>query len=144
MSKRRSIKLAGNNRAKVTKVDKERKEDDDEKEIDRNLCFIFQNQRSEKLQSSLDAQSVSASQSCNGLADRIKKFHHMNVLPVPLKMNNLRWKLKLGDSLIRHAAKSHKSCKLKFRNEKLNKAMKTFKNQEKSGKPSTSQGRGNY
>ena len=52
MSKRRSIKLAGNIGAKVSK---EGKEDDDEKEIDRNLCFICQTQGSEKLQSSSDA-----------------------------------------------------------------------------------------
>ena len=42
MSKRRSIKLAVNNGAKVAEVDKEGKEDDDEKEIDWNLCFICQ------------------------------------------------------------------------------------------------------
>ena len=51
MSKRRSIKLAGNNGAKVAKADKEGKEDGNEKYIDWNLCFIFQTQGSE-LQSS--------------------------------------------------------------------------------------------
>ena len=71
MSKRRSIKLAGNNGAKVAK---EGKEDDDEKEIDRNLYFICQTQGSKKLQSSSDARSISESQAYNALADRIKKF----------------------------------------------------------------------
>ena len=116
MSKRRSIKLAGNNGAKVAK---EGKEDDDEKEIDRNLYFICQTQGSEKLQSSSDARLISASQAYNDLADRIKKFHHMNLLPVPLRMNKLRGKLEPGDSLIRHAAKFHRSYKLELRNEKL-------------------------
>ena len=51
MSKRRSIKLAGNNGAEVAKADKEGKEDDNEKDIDWNLCFICQTQGSE-LQSS--------------------------------------------------------------------------------------------
>ena len=34
MSKRRSIKLVGNNEGKVAKIDKKGKEDDNEKEID--------------------------------------------------------------------------------------------------------------
>ena len=42
MSKRRSIKFAGNNGAKVAKVDKEGKEDDNEKETGWNLCLICQ------------------------------------------------------------------------------------------------------
>ena len=48
MSARRSIKLAENNGAKVAKIDKKGKEDDDEKEIDWNLCFICKTQGSEK------------------------------------------------------------------------------------------------
>ena len=52
----------------------------------------------------------------------------MNWLPVPIK-----GKLALGDSLTGHAAKFHKSCKLNFGNEKLDKAMKKFEKQEKSG-----------
>ena len=67
----------------------------------------------------------------------------MNLLPVPLKMIKLRGKLELGDSLIRHAAKFYKSCKLKFEKEKLNKTMKNFEKQETSEDPSTSQARGN-
>ena len=47
MSATRSIKLAENNGAKVAKTDKEGKEDD-EKEIDWNLCFICKTQGSEK------------------------------------------------------------------------------------------------
>ena len=45
MSARRSIKLAENNGAKVAKIDKKGKEDDDEKEID---WFICKTQGSEK------------------------------------------------------------------------------------------------
>ena len=93
MSKRRSIKLAVNNGAKVAEVDKEGKEDDDEKEIDWNLCFICQTQESEKLQSSSDAWWISGSQAYNDLTDCIKKFHHMNLLRVPLKINKLKGKL---------------------------------------------------
>ena len=62
----------------------------------------------------------------------------MNLLPVPLEMNKLRSKLELGDSLTRHATKFYKSCKLKFGNEKLDKAMKKFNKYEKSGETSTS------
>ena len=40
MSKRRSIKLAVNNGAKVAEVDKEGKEDDDEKEIGIYALFV--------------------------------------------------------------------------------------------------------
>ena len=138
MSKRRSIKFAGNNGAKVAKVDKEGKEDDNEKETGWNLCLICQTHEWEKLQSSSDAQSISASQAYNNPADRIKKFHHMNLLPVPLKMNKLRGKLHLGDSLTRHAANFHKSCKLKFGDKKLDKALKQFEKQEKSREPSIS------
>ena len=66
----------------------------------------------------------------------------MNLLPVPLKMNKLRGKLQLGDSLTCHVAKFHKSCKLKFGNEKLDKAVKKFEKQEKFGESSTSQAGG--
>ena len=131
MSKRKSIKVAGNNGAKVAKLDKEGKEDDDEKEIDRNICFICQTQGSEKLQSSSNARSISASKASNDLADRIQKFYDMNLLPVPLKMNKLRRKLELGDSLTLRAVKFHKSCKLKFGNKKLDKAMKKFEKNKK-------------
>ena len=145
MSKRKSIKVAGNNGAKVAKLDKEGKEDDDEKEVDRNICFICQTQGSEKLQSSSNARSISASKASNDLADRVQKFYDMNLLPVPLKMNKLRRKLELGDSLTLRAVKFHKSCKLKFGNKKLDKAMKKFeKKTRKSGESSTSQARGNY
>ena len=143
MSKRRSIKLVGNNGAKVAKADKEGEEDDEE-EIDWELCFICQTEESEKLQSSSDARSTSGIQAYNDLADRIIKFHSMNLLPVQLKMNKLRGTLELGDSLIRHAAKFHKSCKLKFGKEKLEKAMKKFEKKEKSAEPSTSQAKGNH
>ena len=104
MSKRRSIKLVGNNGAKVAKSDKEGEEDDEE-EIDGELCFICQTEESEKLQSSSAARSTSGIQAYNDLADRIIKFHRMNLLPVQLKMNKLRGRLELGDSLIRYAAK---------------------------------------
>ena len=115
MSKRRSIKFAGNNEAKVAKVEKRGKEDDDE-----TALFVK-------------------------LKDQ-RNFNRHRILDqsVPLKMNELRGKLDLGDSLTRHAAKFHKSCKLKFGNEKLDKAMNKFEKQEKSGEPSTSQARGNY
>ena len=84
------------------------------------------------------------SQAFNDL-DRIKRFNHMNLLPVPLKMNKLKGKLKLGDSLPpHHAAKFQKLSKLKFGNEKLHKAMKKFEKQEKIREPSTSQARSNY
>ena len=44
----------------------------------------------------------------------------MNLLPVQLKMNKLKGKLKLGDSLPpHHAAKFQKLSKLKFGNEKV-------------------------
>lgn len=137
MSKRRSIKVVGDNGAKVAKADKEGEEDDeedDEEEIDWELCFICQTEESEKLQSSSDARSTSGNQAYNDLAHRIIKFHSMNLLPVQLKMNKLRGTLKLGDSLIRHAAKFHKSCKLKFGMEKLEKAKKKFKKQKESEK----------
>ena len=84
------------------------------------------------------------SQPHKDLPDQIKNFHHMNILSVPLKMNTLRGNLELDDSLARHVAKFHNSCKLKFGNEKLDKCMKKFEKQEKSGKPSTSQTRGDY
>ena len=69
----------------------------------------------------------------------------MNLLPAPSKMNKLKGKLGLGDSLPpHHAAKSQKLCKLKFGNEKLHKAIKRFEKQEKIREPSTSQARSNY
>ena len=67
----------------------------------------------------------------------------MNLLSLPLEMNKLRGKIKLSGSLTCHAAKFPKSCKLKFKNEKLDKAMQKFEKPEKSREPSTSQARGN-
>ena len=43
--KRRSIKLAGNNRVKVAKVDKVGKENENGKEIDWDLCIYLPNSR---------------------------------------------------------------------------------------------------
>ena len=110
-----------------------------EKKLTGIYAFICQTQGLEKLQLSLDAISISVSQ-----VDQIKNLHHMNLLSVPLKINTLRGNLELSHSLIRLVAKFHKSYKLKFGNEKLDKAMKKFEKQEKSGKLSTSQGRCDY
>ena len=110
-----------------------------EKKLTGIYAFICQTQGLDKLQPSLDAKSIFVSQ-----VDQIKNLRHMNLLSIPLKMNTLRGNLELGHSLIRLAAKFHKSYKLKFGNEKLDKAMKKFEKQEKPGKLSTSQGRCDY
>ena len=59
-----------------------------------SLLYLSNTQGSGKLQSSSDAQSINASQANNDLADRIKKFNDINLVPVPLKMNYLKGKVK--------------------------------------------------
>ena len=63
------------------------------------------------------------------LADRIMKFDNIEMSPVFIDVNKLRGTETLGESLYNNSAKYHKSCKLKFGNEKLQRAIK--KNSQK-------------
>ena len=47
----------------------------------------------------------------------------------------------LGTSLLTHKAKFHKTCKLRFGNEKLEKAIKRHEKQEKYEEQSSSKGK---
>ena len=48
----------------------------------------------------------------------------MNVIPVPMDVDELSGGEALGTSLFNHPVKFHKTCKLKFGDEKLEKAIK--------------------
>ena len=99
-----------------------RKKSFESNDIDWDRCFICQLD-SDKLQSSNDSRTVEPAKAYKELGDRILQFDSINALPVPLDIGKLSGTNSLGKSLFIHAAKFHKTCKLKFGNEKLAKAM---------------------
>ena len=86
-----------------------------------------------KLQSSLDARSTDPVKPYEELGDRILKFESLNVLPVPMEVDELSGGEALGISLFNHSAKFYKTCQLKFGNEKLEKEIKWHKKQDNFG-----------
>ena len=95
----------------------------DSDKTDWTLCFLCQKQTSEKLQCPA-LSKTDPKQLYDELADRIKEFHSIKMLPIPLNIVKLEDGLSLGQSLFTHSAKFHKSCKLKFASAKLEKAHK--------------------
>ena len=75
------------------------------------------------------------------LGDRILKFESLNLLPVPLNLNELSGGTALGTLLLNHKSKFRKTCKLKFGNEKLEKAIKRHEKQDKYEEQSPSKGK---
>ena len=89
----------------------------DNDKTDWTLCFLCQKQTSEKLQCPA-LSKTDPKQLYDELADRIKEFHSIKMLPIPLNIPSNVVKLEdgldLGQSLFTNSAKFHKSCKLKF------------------------------
>ena len=102
----------------------------EELEVDWEKCFICQTEMRETLPSSSEARSSDPAKAYSDLGERILKFESLNLLPVPLNFNELSGGTVLGTSLLNHKAKFHKTCKLKFGNEKLEKAIKRRKTRE--------------
>ena len=113
----------------------------EELKIDWEKCFICQTETRETLQSSSEAWSSDPAKAYSGLGERILKFESLNLLPVPLNLDGLSGGTALGTSLLNHKAKFHKTCKLKFGNEKLEKAIKRHEKQEKYEEQSSSKGK---
>ena len=131
MSKRRSVIIAdpGGSSPKSSKRDES--DCKEEEKIDWSSCFICQTDTDEKLQSSSKALTADKEQAYKELAKRIAKFDSIDMLPVPLDIDKLKEGVALGDSLIRNEANFHKSCKLKFSNDKLNKAIQKYQKSDK-------------
>ena len=89
----------------------------DNDKTDWTFSFLCQKQTSEKLRCSA-LSKTDLKQFYDELADRIKEFHSIKMLPVPLNIPSNVVKLEdgldLGQSLFTNSAKFHKSCKLKF------------------------------
>ena len=140
MSKRRSVTFAKADVGKVVALASELTDVPVSRrceQIDWGKCFICQSETSEKLQCSTDARTIDSATAYDELGERMLKFHAIDSLPVPLDIEELSDSKSLGASLFHHAAKFHKKCKLKFGNEKLEKAMKrsesvSSRNEEKS------------
>ena len=77
------------------------------------LCFLCQKQTSERLQCSV-LSKTDRKQLYDELADRIKEFHSIKMLPIPSNIVKLEDGLDLGQSLFTNSAKFHKIGKLKF------------------------------
>ena len=67
------------------------------------------------------------------LGDRILKFELLNALLVPIEVDELSGGKALGTSLFNHSSKFHKTGKLKFGKEKLEKAIKRHEKQDNFG-----------
>ena len=85
----------------------------DNDETDWTFSFLCQKQTSEKLRCSA-LSKTDLKQFYDELADRIKEFHSIKMLPIPSNIVKLEDGLDLGQSLFTNSAKFHKSCKLKF------------------------------
>ena len=98
--------------------------------IDWDLCFLCQKHGSEKLQCSKDARKdVNACECYGKLSERILKFAELNALPLPLDISLLQGnEIHLSDSLFSNTAKFHKSCKTRFDQGKLDRAIKQSEN----------------
>ena len=72
------------------------------------LCLLYQKQTSEKLQCSALSKTY-RKQLYHELADRIKEFHSIRILPIPLNILKLEDGLDLGQSLFINFAKFYKS-----------------------------------
>ena len=99
--------------------------------VDWEKCFICQTETRETLHSSSEAWSNDPAKAYSDLGERILKFESLNLLPVPLNLDELSGGTALGTSLLNHKVKFNKTCKLKFGNEKLEKAIKRHEKQEK-------------
>ena len=102
-------------------------------EINWDKCFICQRDSTEKLQSSVEARSTDPVKAYEELGERIVKFESVNALPVPMEVDDLSGGEASRTSLFNHSAKFHKTCKLKFGKEKLEKAIKRHEKQDNSG-----------
>ena len=112
----------------------------EELKVNCEKCFICQTETCETLQSSSEARSSNPAKAYD-LGERILKFESLNLLPVPLNLDEWRGGTALGTSLLNHKAKFHKTRKLKFGNEKLEKAIKRHEKQEKFEEQSSSKGK---
>ena len=147
MSKRKSVILVRSESAKVAaqistttnipacQVNRE------ELKVDWEKCFICQTETGETLHSSSEAWSNDPAKAYSDLGERILKFESLNLLPVPLNLDELSGGIALGTSLLNHKAKFHKTCKLKFGSEKQEKAIKRHEKQHKYEEQSPSKGK---
>ena len=96
--------------------------------IDWTLCCLCQkDDAEEKLQRSKDATRSDRDPEVayKNLADRKKAFEAIGMLPIPFDVRLLECNMDLSESLYRNSAKFHQSCKLKFAQIKLDRAIKT-------------------
>ena len=85
----------------------------DNDKTDWTLCFLCQKQTSDILQWSA-LSKTDPKQLYDELADRIKEFHSIKMLPIPSNIVKLEDGLDLGQSLFTNSAKFRKIGKLKF------------------------------
>ena len=88
-----------------------------------------------KLQCSTSKMSNDTLASYNKLAERIQKFHTINMMPISVNIYDIAGDMELGQSLYMNSAKFHKSCKLKFCQVKLGRAMNNHNKPSPSDNP---------
>ena len=147
MSKRKSVIVVRNDSAKVaaqistTISVPVRQVNREELNVDWEKCFICQTETREALQSSSEARLSDPAKAYIDLGECILKFKSLNLLPAPLNLDELSGVPALGTWLLNHKAKFHKTCKLKFGNKKLEKAIIRHEKQEKYEEQSSSKGK---
>ena len=99
--------------------------DNQEADVDWTKCFICEKDTKEKLQCSQDAVTANAKQSHENLAQSILDFKSIGNAPINVQLEKLSCGKTLSQSLYDNTAKFHKSCKLKFGKDKLERAKKT-------------------
>ena len=87
--------------------------------IDWGSCFICQRATGEKLQSSMKSTSAEPRELYHQLAERLIQYRNADMMPLEVEFSSLEDGGNLGESLYKHGAVHHKSCKLLFSSSKL-------------------------
>ena len=79
-------------------------------DVDRNKCFIFQDDSTENLCCPLNSKSCKVQQSYTSLAQRIPKYKCFKELAAQMNLESLKDGAELRQLLLQHGAKHHKKC----------------------------------
>ena len=80
--------------------------------VDWLKCFICQEDKNEKLKCSINATSSDPRDLYLDIAEQVKRYKDADKLPVEMDITTLESGSDLGESLFKHGALHHKSCKL--------------------------------
>ena len=112
--------------------------------VDWTLCCLCEEQTNEKPQCSTSVTLSDPQNAYRELADGIKAFQPIEMTSMPLNVSALECDTDLNQSFYAISAKFHKSCKLRFAQVKLDRAIKLVEKQESTCNSVKDSKRGNF